>query len=313
MRSISVVMPVKNGALYLPDSITDIESNVLPSDEIIVIDDGSSDKTPVILRDWAHRNQNVQVITIPSLGLVNALNLGISQANNNWIARFDVDDRYARGRLAHQRRVINDRVSAIFCDYEFFDGENRNLGKIPGPVLPSATATSLISSQRTPHPGVMLNREAVLDCGGYREEDFPAEDISLWLRIAKTGSLISVPHVLLSYRLSKGSISAQNRAIAKTRTAELLMEIGINSEAVRFSVDNWEQIFSEYSLMSFADERKLLFLRDLRQVLKSGLVSNLDRADLIGITHYLTQRYSTFGVIAKLGFEKLKRKKFRNS
>lgn len=304
-------MPVKDGAQFLAASITDIDANVLADDEILVIDDGSTDETGKILKAWAKRNALVRVITTPGGGIVEALNLGVIEAANDWVARFDVDDRYVESRILEQRKVISNGCSAIFCDYRFNDPKGNNLGVIPTAVNAHATVISLVSSQRTPHPGVIFNRKAVLDAGGYRKEDFPAEDISLWLRLAKTGSIISVPKVLLEYRLSKNSVSAQNRFVAKLRTTQLVNKIGISKSHIDFCFDNWSTLFRNYSDMSYSAERKLLLYRDLNKGSQFITKSDSRIRQKREMLSSLLNDKKTFKAFSHLLVEKTQRKIYR--
>ena len=210
-NALTVLLPVKNGEKYIHKSLECIVANASSEDEILIINDGSSDKSELILKSWAIKDSRINIINNHGRGLVNALNLGLNESNKNWIARFDVDDIYPNYRLQKQRSIIGKDVSAIFCDYSLWSSKIRNVGVIPSAVVSQAVSLSLINSQRTPHPGVLYNKEAVLSVGGYRNEDFPAEDLSLWLRLSKIGKLVSVPEILLNYRISKTSITGLRR------------------------------------------------------------------------------------------------------
>lgn len=310
---ISVLMSVRDGAQFLPNSIKDIESNVLADDEILIINDGSSDQTEDLLTSWAQTNSQVRVITTEALGFANALNLGIKEAKNNWIARFDVDDRYPINRLSVQRSLLSDDVSAIFCDYKFWSEAKESLGVIPGAITASATAVSLISSQRTPHPGVIFNRLAVTAAGGYRSEDFPAEDISLWLRMAKTGKLVTTPQVLVNYRLSQTSMSGSNRNLGISKTKELISEIGLNYESVSDCLTNWRNIFELYDRANLSAERKVLFYQDLRRCLKNQENRNTHGREINSIMRTLMMELNSYSAIYRMFKEKALRNKFRNS
>lgn len=310
---ISVLMAVRNGAQFLPNSIKDIESNVFEDDEILVINDGSSDDTENLLKNWAKTNSQVRVITTEALGFASALNLGIREATNSWIARFDVDDRYPQNRLAVQRALISDEVSAIFCDYEFWSETKKSLGVIPGAVTSDATAISLISSQRTPHPGVIFNRNTATAAGWYRAEDFPAEDISLWLRMAKIGKLITTPQVLVNYRLSQTSMSGSNRNLAKKKTAELINEFRIDDESVSKCLENWRSIFEHYDRITLSAERKVLFYRDLRRCLKNRDEQINSKHETKSILQALLSDLNSYSAIYKMFKEKSLRSKYRNS
>jgi glycosyltransferase involved in cell wall biosynthesis len=268
MNSVTVLMPVRNGSYFLRDSIQCIEANTTLEDEIIVIDDRSTDQTGSILKSWSQQNNRVRVLQNPGKGLVDALNHGINESSNDWIARFDVDDKYTPDRILKQRSLISQSVSAIFCDYDFLTPFGHPLGIVPTAIDNSSTVISLISSQRTPHPGALIKKESLVEVGGYRSLDYPAEDISLWLRLAKVGHLISVPEVLLHYQISRNSISALKRTDAQRRTRELFYEIGLNKEVILDGLSNWQNIFESYSKLALSSERKILFFRDLRNSLK---------------------------------------------
>lgn len=310
---ISVLMSVRNGAQFMPNSIKDIEANVFDDDEILVINDGSSDDTEQMLENWAKNNSQVRVITTEALGFASALNLGLKEATNDWIARFDVDDRYPQNRLSIQRALISDEVSAIFCDYEFWSEKKESLGIIPGAITADATAVSLISSQRTPHPGVIFNKVAVTEAGAYREEDLTAEDISLWLRLAHTGRLITTPQVLVNYRLSKNSISGRNRNTSIRKTRELINEVGISQKSIISCLSNWRKIFAEYDRVTLGSERKVLFYRDLRKSLKLQSIRISDSQEINLIMRTLLLESNSYSAVNKLYKEKTQRNKFRKS
>jgi glycosyltransferase involved in cell wall biosynthesis len=310
---ISVLMSVRNGAQFLTNSIKDIESNVLDGDEILIINDGSSDDTGKMLENWAKTNSRVRVIRTEALGFASALNLGIKEASNDWIARFDVDDRYPQNRLSVQRALISDEVSAIFCDYEFWSETKESLGVIPGAVTADATAISLISSQRTPHPGVILNKNTATAAGGYRAQDFPAEDISLWLRMAKIGKLITTPQVLVNYRLSQTSMSGSNRNLGRSKTEELINEIGINHESISECLGNWRRIFELYDRATLRAERKVLFYRDLRECLKNQNDGINHIHETNSILRALLLDTTSYSAIFRMFKEKALRNKFRSS
>ena len=75
--NLSIVMPVRNGELFIDNALGQIQKNISPNDEVIVIDDGSEDSTPIHLDRWLKVFINLRVIRRPKIGLVEALNLGI--------------------------------------------------------------------------------------------------------------------------------------------------------------------------------------------------------------------------------------------
>lgn len=271
--NISTVLPVKNGEKFISEILNTISLSCRNSDEIIVIDDFSEDKTADIVYDFARTDSRVKLIKNKSDGIVNALNLGIKEASNTWIARFDVDDNYSHKRIEEQRKVVTDKTVAIFSDYCFFSATQSNLGTIPSAVEANSVAISLISSQRTAHPSVFFNKEAVLSVGSYRQQDFPAEDLSLWLRMSRIGEMVSVPMVLLRYRLSGNSITGLKRKEAEGKKNELLQSIWINEENIEIVIDKFNNIIKSYNIYELQNERELLLVRDLFIISKHQKIS----------------------------------------
>ncbi len=256
-------MPVKNGSKYLTKIKEDILANIGKLDQVVVIDDGSSDNTKKILDQWRSDIENLTIITTKGIGIVDSLNLGMKECENNWIARFDVDDEYTKDRLDKQLNYINSKNVAIFADYDFIDDFGNSFGHMSSPVCSAPTAISLVNSTRTAHSVALINKLAVLEVGGYRNEDFPAEDLSLWLRLTKIGNLVSVPDSLLKYRIRKGSVTNQKRHNALAKKENLLKSIGIDLQKLHYCNANVGRILNAYTDTSSETNRKILFLRDL--------------------------------------------------
>ena len=266
---LTALMPVKNGSVFLKKSLPALQLSCKAVDEILIIDDFSDDNSAEIVKDAAKTDQRIRLLSNSNPGIVGALNLGLSEASNEWIARFDVDDRYEISRLDEQRVCISSNVIGIFSDYDFFSQALPYLGTIPTAIDSDAVAISLISSQRTAHPSILFNRESVLEVGGYKQEDFPAEDLSLWLRMSRVGKLISIPKVLLHYRLSAGSITGTKRQASILKKSSLIQSIGINPVNVEKASSKLEQIFEVYKPESFSNEREILLIRDLIMILRT--------------------------------------------
>lgn len=267
---ITGVLPVYNGEEFIDMSLPLILRNLNTDDELVVINNGSTDDSYRKLEEWSNIDSRINLISTKTPGLVDALNLGIAESCNNWIARFDIDDCYEPDRLKYQRVALGEKTVAIFTDYDFFSSSHNYLGTMPSAVDANAVAVSLISSQRTAHPSVLFNKEAVINAGGYRDSDFPAEDLSLWLRMSRLGDLISIPKTLVHYRLSTGSITGTKRNESKKITRKLLIDIGINQKNTQSLIENFDNVIGLYKKCNYAHTRELLVLRDLYYLSKSS-------------------------------------------
>jgi glycosyltransferase involved in cell wall biosynthesis len=307
---ITLLMPIKNGERFLPEAMKFLEKNVSQKDEILLVDDNSKDQTSSILMGWAKRNSNVTVVSNPKSGLVSALNFGLKIAAHEWIARFDVDDRYPSSRIEETRKSINKDVVAIFTDYQFTSDSGIGLGVIPSAIGANHTAISLVSSQRTAHPSVCFNKFAVQEAGGYIEEDFPAEDLSLWLRLSTKGLIVSVPKNLLFYRLNRNSTSSKLRENAIQAKNKLLDQFEFNNLIVDECISSLDATRNSYNDHWLGKYRYLLHLRDLSLISKSS--KNYNRNSSILLRKEIYSEISNYPLASKLLVETVLRKLYRS-
>ncbi len=308
---VTLLMPVKNGERYLKKSIQTLISALGQNDEILIINDGSSDNTRAIALNICKESSNVRLLDSINQGLVNSLNFGLVNSQHQLIARVDVDDEYASNRIEKQLEVFGQDTVAVFSDYRFFAEGRGNLGLIYSAIHPVATSLSLITSQRTAHPSVIVNRDAILEVGGYREEDFPAEDLSLWLRLSRIGAIRTVPFTLLNYRINPLGISSTKRREMLQKKTSLIMEIGINPSDMNKLNSSFSEILDIYRDNPNCSERKILFARDL---LKVSLIKPEYRRALYDAVSLIVPELAkgTFlPLVYKFHRERIERAKFR--
>jgi glycosyltransferase involved in cell wall biosynthesis len=287
-----------------------LEQNTGPQDEILIINDNSTDQTSLILKKWAKKNSNVSVINNSESGIASALNLGLKHASNDWIARFDVDDRYPSTRLINAKKQINTNIVAIFSDYQFTTDSGIGLGIIPSAIQSNQTILSLVSSQRTAHSSVCFNKLAVRQAGGYVQEDFPAEDISLWLRLSAQGSFASIPKNLLQYRLNKNSISSNRRLQSIQNKNRLLENHKFDTNIVEECVNNIEKTKDFYNEFPMGKQRYFLHLRDLYLISNSTQNKNLKHASFL--RKEIIKQVSSYPIASRMFAQTLARKIYRS-
>jgi glycosyltransferase involved in cell wall biosynthesis len=261
--SISALLPVKNGQEYLTFLLPSILSMLNQTDDLIVVNDGSTDSSRDLIEEFVRIDSRIKLINTDGVGLVSALNLGVDASEKSWIARFDVDDSYSKTRLDQQRKLAVGNVALIFSDYEFMGRNGKTLGRVYSAISPIATALSLITGQRTAHPVVLINRKLLLKCGGYDKSDFPVEDLALWLKISKFGGIVSVPSLLLYYRLSDNSISAKNRKIQNLKKAQIINDFDSWQTLHTKCLNDFKETISLYETFPHSSQRIFLHLRDL--------------------------------------------------
>src|SRR4029077_9631506 len=108
MPQISVLIPVFNGARTVQDAIASIQGQSITDTEIVIVDDGSTDETPLILKAIAAQDRRVSVLTKANGGIVDALNFGLVACQGECIARHDADDIAYPDRFAAQITYLQD-------------------------------------------------------------------------------------------------------------------------------------------------------------------------------------------------------------
>jgi len=233
MTKLSVVLAVYNGAARLAATLDSILAQTESDFELIAVDDGSTDATPEILRDYAARDRRIAVLTQENAGLTRSLIRGCDAARAGVIARHDCGDVSHPERFRHQLAALDDPATVLVsCAVRFHapagerlydvhaDGETIREGLLHGDA---ATVRAL------PHHGsAMFRRDAYVRAGGYREAFRYAQDLDLWLRLAPLGRITIVDEVLYEAAIDVGSLSATARAhqVALTELAIALRDAG---------------------------------------------------------------------------------------
>lgn len=280
--NLTILIPVFNGVEYIPRLCNTLISIFEDGFEFIVINDGSKDISASKFQEYFDVVPNCKVITKEHTGIVDSLNLGLSHCSNEFIARLDVDDYVELDRFKRQYVFLreNPNCGAVFCDYEIISAARKSLGVVYSAVFPSLVKLSLINPQRTPHPGVMFRKSLVVQVGGYRTDEFPAEDLGLWMRLSRVGDLASIPSTLLLHTLHGTSVSSSMQKIMQSRTNELISNF-FNQYCDKSNFLKLIQETELYSVMSKANYRKVLSFRDLITVLLQGQFNLLVKLQLI--------------------------------
>ncbi|MDZ7619697.1 MAG: glycosyltransferase [Patescibacteria group bacterium] len=207
---LSVLLPVYNGQAFVSEAIDSVLSQTLEDFELLVLDDGSSDGSCAICREWAARDRRVTFLRDEHRGLVARLNGGLSMAQGEFVARMDADDVALASRFEQQVQFLglHPECVAVGSQVALIDADGDMLTVKRLPLEHGGIDRQLMRGRGdiVCHPAAMFRKEAVLRIGGYREQFRHAEDLDLFLRLAEVGRLSNLPTVLLKYRQHLDSI-----------------------------------------------------------------------------------------------------------
>jgi len=216
---VSILMPVRNEARYLPAALASLQRQTFPLWELIAVDDGSTDATHEILVAAQAADGRIRIVKRSGGGLVAALNAGLKQCHAPYVARMDGDDICHPRRLAAQVAYLDQHpeVHLVASNFRHFPRSGLKDGMQAYETWQNALTThdlimrDLFVESPFVHPSIMVRRELLQSLDGYRDMGWP-EDYDLWLRMAAAGARFS--------RLEQSLLFWRDHPARSTRTQD---------------------------------------------------------------------------------------------
>jgi len=210
---VSVIIPTYNRAHLIDRAIQSVLSQTYQDFEVIVVDDGSTDKTEeVVLSFGSEKMRYVRHET--NRGVAAARNTGVRVARGEYIAFQDSDDEWYPNRLEIISKIVEDRKD---IDFIISYGKVMKNGEIIGDVgrapwindlSKEELVVRLFSGNFIALQAVVVKKEKIIEVGGF-DESFPsAEDYDLWLRLIPICSVLFVERPVYNLYLTRECISA---------------------------------------------------------------------------------------------------------
>jgi len=226
--TVDVVIPVRDGARFLPSCLDSVLAQTHAINQVIVVDDGSQDDTPAVISEYARRHPNVRPIRSEPRGVSHARNLGIGASSADLIAFIDSDDVWMPDKIARQVSLFERaQVGFVHCGYFCIDQDGRPFEGVHvyAPVKRGNVFQDLLDGY--PLAGsasaVVVRREALLQASGFDETLVHSEDADLWLKLARIGELDYVPDALVAIR--EHAASVQRRPNPRRRENDFLSRL----------------------------------------------------------------------------------------
>jgi glycosyltransferase involved in cell wall biosynthesis len=202
-HTISAMVRVYNGEGFVGETVAALLAQTRPPDEVVIVDDGSTDGTPAVLAGFGDA---IRVVRQPNSGLAAAFNRGFSECRGDYVAICDADDLWEPGKLERQAAVLADHpeIDLMFGAVSIFGTGAGNWG------LPDGHPTGLLAGREFASHLFRINvvststvvaRRSLHERVGPFEEHLGAEDYDFWMRAALLGATFYWdPEILARYR-----------------------------------------------------------------------------------------------------------------
>ncbi|WP_341328163.1 glycosyltransferase [Methylotuvimicrobium sp. KM2] len=209
---ISVVIPAYNSAAFIADAVWSILNQSQPVDEIVIVDDGSTDDTQTVVES---QSGPIIFINQPNQGPSTARNTGIDAAKNDWIAFLDADDQWTPQKIERQLNVLQNSPELVLIagDMAEIDNSNRIITEsvlnkhnllskfqaLENRPIPNGLA-ELVTKNFIPTGTVLVKKSALIEAGCFNPSIRFGEDLECWSKIAAKHPIACMPDILMLRR-----------------------------------------------------------------------------------------------------------------
>ncbi len=208
--TISVAIPAYQAERWLAETLESVLAQTSAPDEVVVVDDGSTDGTADVARSFGAA---VRLVSQPNGGPAAAYNRGFRESTGDYVAMCPADDVWDPLKLERQREALAARpeIDVAFGGARYFGLEEHDYARPPqeGLLDPESFFRTMYRADYIAAPTAVVRSELFQRLGGFRE-DLACEDYEFWMRALKAGAVFFYdPRLLVHLRQHGGNLSSQ--------------------------------------------------------------------------------------------------------
>lgn len=242
--AITVLMPVYNSERYVARAVKSILDQTFRDFEFLVINDGSTDRSIDIIREF--NDPRIRVIDTENQGVAAALRLGVKMARGAYIARMDADDESLPDRLEIEKHCLDEHpgIAVVYGSVEYIDSEGVPIFLDWHEGHSNVSTKWLLNFRNViTHSTVMLRADVLDDHGlNYRIEMNRAEDLDLWNRVAHFSDFMYLHDVLIRYRVHSENVSNSTPADLQFDAQSRVLKANFQRYGVQLSRETAQEL-----------------------------------------------------------------------
>jgi glycosyltransferase involved in cell wall biosynthesis len=277
---VSVIMPSFNHDRFIASAIASVLSQTMRHLELIIVDDGSADRSPDIVAGISDRRVQYELLG-KNRGACEAMNIALRKAKGHFVAVCNSDDEWHPDKLDRQLRSMEaqGRSAAVFSDVVWVDEAGAPLDGSRAPPFESVfrqanrsrwtwMRTLLESGNKLCHPSILIRREILDKVGEYDNRLRQLPDLDMWIRVLGHCDIFVASAKLLRFRLHHTNTSAAKPDVSRRSINE--HRLILRKFLSEISASTFAKVFG-FKAISIDDEidlkiEKALYLLDYQGI-----------------------------------------------
>jgi len=223
MPKVSVIIPTFNCERFIGEAIESVLAQTYRDFELIVVDDGSEDKTAERVKQYGDK---LTYLNQPNSGQARARNLGYTHSSGEYLAFLDSDDQWYPQMLEIEIQALdaNPKVGLVYSDVDLIDEDGKLLQQhyLAQRAQRKKPFNSIIGYHWIPYPSASLKRRSIFEKAGCFDVSFykGGEDVLLWAKMYRLADFLRIPQSLAQRRIHGHQVTK----LGKKRPAVISMD-----------------------------------------------------------------------------------------
>jgi len=254
MPPISIIIPCYNYAAYIGETLASIEGEIGKEDEVIIIDDGSTDQTQDIVGKWIEGKPSFSYYSQENSGPAAARNAGLDQAKNPYAYLLDADDRPLPGRLnvLKQTADAHPEAAMIIGGHMTFDASGKEkthpVGSLSVDREKNFVAYAIKKDFGIANGGCVLIKTGIARKYRYPEQLHVSEDICFYSWVLANHPCVTFDEIILKVRKHENSL--RHRVDLYEKVVGVLPEVLFASKHMPSDFRKYQEAFEQHLLLS---------------------------------------------------------------